>query len=94
MEILIELGAFCKINLNDKCLTKKKNGIILLLTYRLDVIEFSALQKNNEVSLAALKSFQELLYNNTEDDQTTASTNMETWNVSPLWFCTLFATLD
>lgn len=34
---------------------------------RLDVVEFSALSKNNEVSLAALKAFQEILYSNSAD---------------------------
>uniref|UniRef100_A0A336JYA7 Protein MON2 homolog n=1 Tax=Culicoides sonorensis TaxID=179676 RepID=A0A336JYA7_CULSO len=52
--------------------------------FLLDVIEFSSLQKNNEVSLAALKSFQELLYNNTADDQYLTETlwEIEMWNVA------------
>lgn len=39
----------------------------------LEFIENAALSKSNEVSLAALKSFQEILYNKPEDDSETKS---------------------
>lgn len=62
-----------------------KTIAITVYFFRLDVIEFSALSKNNEVSLAALKSFQELLYNNAVEDQGSCNTvntdSIETWTV-------------
>lgn len=39
----------------------------------MDVIEFSALSKSNEVSLAALKSFQEVLYKSRADDESAST---------------------
>lgn len=41
----------------------------MIYFYRLDVVEFSALSKNNEVSLAALKAFQEILFSNAKDHE-------------------------
>lgn len=41
--------------------------------FLLDVIEFSALSKSNEVSLAALKSFQEVLYKSRADGESVSS---------------------
>lgn len=41
----------------------------------LEFIENAALSKSNEVSLAALKSFQEILYNKPADGEVTTSTN-------------------
>lgn len=50
----------------------------------MDVVEFSALSKNNEVSLAALKAFQEILYSNSADqgDSVAEDVRNEMWMVS------------
>lgn len=55
----------------------------------LEFIEYSALSKNNEVSLAALKSFQEILYSNKSDkniDGTSGISNnnsdIQLWSVA------------
>lgn len=55
----------------------------------LEFIEYSALSKNNEVSLAALKSFQEILYSNKSDKSIdghsgVSNNNADTqlWNVA------------
>lgn len=57
----------------------------------LEFIENAALSKSNEVSLAALKSFQEILYNKPEDSSTglvpsaetkpTTADEVDIWNV-------------
>lgn len=48
----------------------------------LEFIECSALSKSNEVSLAALKSFQEILYNKSINTVKGNGENTELWNVS------------
>jgi len=48
----------------------------------LEFIECSALSKSNEVSLAALKSFQEILYNKSINSIKTNGENDDLWNVS------------
>lgn len=52
----------------------------------LEFIESSALSKSNEVSLAALKSFQEILYNKPEKSDkskdTSQTNDADIWNVS------------
>ncbi|XP_052894709.1 protein MON2 homolog isoform X2 [Anopheles moucheti] len=48
----------------------------------LEFIENSALSKSNEVSLAALKSFQEILYNPGAVRTSSASADVDIWNVA------------
>lgn len=48
----------------------------------LEFIECSALSKSNEVSLAALKSFQEILYNKPINQMKVNGEDDELWNVS------------
>lgn len=48
----------------------------------LEFIECSALSKSNEVSLAALKSFQEILYNKPINALKVNGDDDELWNVS------------
>lgn len=48
----------------------------------LEFIECSALSKSNEVSLAALKSFQEILYNKPINALKANGDDDELWNVS------------
>lgn len=54
----------------------------------LDVVEFSALSKNNEVSLAALKAFQEILYSNSAEngDLVIEEVRNEMWMVRSSFF--------
>lgn len=47
----------------------------------LEFIECSALSKSNEVSLAALKSFQEILYNKPINQMKVNGEDDELWNV-------------
>lgn len=58
MEILIELGAFCKINLNDKCLTKKKkwNYFIAHLQIRRDRILSATKEQRSQFSCVKIIS--------------------------------------
>ncbi|KAK9890442.1 hypothetical protein WA026_010528 [Henosepilachna vigintioctopunctata] len=48
----------------------------------LEFIEYSALSKNNEVSIAALKSFQEILFQNKGQHGDKASDDKEIWQVA------------
>jgi hypothetical protein len=48
----------------------------------LEFIECSALSKSNEVSLAALKSFQEILYNKPINSMKGSGEDEELWNVN------------
>lgn len=54
----------------------------------LEFIECSALSKSNEVSLAALKSFQEILYNKPINQMKVNGEDDELWNVSKILFMT------
>lgn len=48
----------------------------------LEFIQNAALSKNGEVSLAALKSLQEVMFHNSDKTKKTVETNEEVWNVS------------
>jgi hypothetical protein len=50
----------------------------------LEFIECSALSKSNEVSLAALKSFQEILYNKPINSMKSNGEDEDLWNVRKL----------
>lgn len=59
----------------------------------LEFIQNAALSKNGEVSLAALKSLQEIMYHNADkaatltDEETTRVKDDEIWTVSVLLLC-------
>lgn len=48
----------------------------------LEFIQNAALSKNGEVSLAALKSLQEVMFHNSDKSKKTLESNDEIWNVS------------
>lgn len=52
----------------------------------LEFIQNAALSKNGEVSLAALKSLQEVMFHNSDKTKKTVESNEEVWNVSFLDF--------